>query len=77
MLFNIDPELCVSKHTTPNSDKWICYSTAPNTENHKRTTWKNVTGLLSTEGMYQWLLSNYTLNNAASNFSDLSLRTHH
>lgn len=77
MLFNIDNDLCVSKHTAPNSNKWICYSACLSTDNKKRTTWKNVTGLLSTDGMYRWLLENHSANHAAEHFSDLSLHSDH
>lgn len=77
MLFNIDSNLCVSKHSISDCNKWICYSSCNNVEIKRRPTWKCITGLLSTDGMYHWLLKYHNTNNAADKFSSLSYRERH
>lgn len=71
MLLNLTQDICVSRHTSAQVDRWICYSPCPLSKNGKRITWKKNTGLLTTEGMLNWLHHRYPDETHARAFSHL------
>ncbi len=71
MLLNLTQELCVSRHISSDSERWICYTPCPSANNKKRVTWQKISGLLSTEGMQNWLNSRYPDGCQARRFSEM------
>ena len=59
MLINISNTLCVSRHGSVQSGKWICYTPCPDAGNKKRPTWKQVTGLMSPCSVRDWLRTHF------------------
>lgn len=74
MLLNLTQELCVSKHISAHSERWVCYIPSKSANNKKRITWQKISGLLSTEGMQLWLSSHYPEASLASRFTELAAK---
>lgn len=72
MLLNLTQDICVSKHVSAHTNRWICYSPCLSANNKKRITWQKMTGLLTTESMQDWLNTNYPHDSHAMKFSAIA-----
>jgi len=72
MLLNLTQDICVSKHVSADTNRWICYSPCLSANNKKRITWQKITGLLTTERMQDWLNTHYPDDCHAEVFSSIA-----
>lgn len=72
MFINISNTISVSKHLGQQQNNWICYEPLEGNEQRKKPLWKRQTGLMSASAMHSWLTNQYTDQNAANAFRNIS-----
>ncbi|WP_027858604.1 hypothetical protein [Marinobacterium jannaschii] len=71
MLITISDNLSVQRFNNPHNTQWTCFGHFDQSENHKRRSWKKMTGLMSTDAMHSWLDKNYPETDHASHFRNI------
>ncbi len=74
MLKNLNENLCVSRFSNKEADKWICYEPSTTCSDSKRRTWKRLTGLLSQQEMCRYLEKNHPCSEITDTYQSISSR---
>jgi len=72
MLEHLNEGVCVSRHPSNNQNRWACYEPFEVKLKGKRTTWKRLTGLLSTSEMKSFLDKSYSSIEISKKFISIS-----
>lgn len=71
MLFNLGVNVCVSKHGSTDSAKWICYVPCTTNLNKKKVVWEKASGLMNRANVVSWLESRNLSSSAVEKFLEI------